>query len=276
LKSPSRASRSSASRRAPAARAERLQKLLSELGLASRRQAESWIRAGRLSVNGVPAVLGMRVGEHDQLRLDGRLIRQRAARTGGGVLLCHRSSGEPLLAPPLRAAPAEAAPAGRASGASIAERLPRRVGRRFISVSPMPAADGGLELLSADGLWAERLQRRVRHLEAEFSLRVRGQIGAEQQQAVLRGRLAQGRTLQVRAFEPSGGEGANRWYRLVALGASGQEVRALIEQQGVTLVRALRTRLGALELPRSLARGQWRALSADELSALLDSPGSAP
>src|SRR5580693_4161447 len=55
----------------PAA-AERLQKVLSQLGLGSRREAEDWIRAGRLTVNGKPAVLGMRVGAEDQLKLDGR------------------------------------------------------------------------------------------------------------------------------------------------------------------------------------------------------------
>ena len=55
---------------------ERVQKVLAQLGLASRREAEDWIRAGRLTVNGKPAVLGMRVGLRDQLKLDGRLIRR--------------------------------------------------------------------------------------------------------------------------------------------------------------------------------------------------------
>ncbi|HEX4023584.1 MAG TPA: S4 domain-containing protein [Steroidobacteraceae bacterium] len=234
---------------------ERLQKVLSELGLASRRQAEQWIRAGRLSVNGRPAVLGMRVSAQDQMRLDGRLIRQHAAR-GTAVLLCHRSPGEPLQ--------------------SIVERLPRRAGRRFVSVSPMPIGDGGLELLTADGTLASRLQRAVHGLEVEFSLRVRGELSAEQQQAIREGGLAGAATLTVRALEPGGGEGSNRWYRLIALGARGSEVRALLERHGVTLTRALRTRLGPLELPRTLARGQRRELEPSELSALLGSPSTVP
>jgi len=234
---------------------ERLQKVLSELGLASRRQAEAWIRAGRLSVNGHPAVLGMRVSAEDQLRLDGRLIRQRAARAAA-VLLCHRSPGEPLQ--------------------SIIERLPRRAGRRFISVSPMPIGDGGLELLAADGTLAARLQRAVHGLEVEFSVRVRGEISAEQQLSIRQGGFGGAATLAVRSLEPGGGESSNRWYRLIALGASGSEVRALLERHGVTLTRALRTRLGTLELPPTLARGQWRELQAPELNALLGTPGTAP
>jgi 23S rRNA pseudouridine2605 synthase len=224
-----------------------------------------------VSVNGAPAALGTRVTGEDQVRLDGRLVRQRAP-TMVPVLLCHRSPGVPLL--PERArrtAPEALAPAPavtRAAPVSLAERLPRRAGRRFVSIGPMPTVDGGLELLTSDGELAARLQRAVRGLEVEFSVRVRGELSEQQQQGIRDGLLDRGTTLRVLALEPSGGEGSNRWYRLLALGASGNDLRALIERQAVTLVRVLRTRLGTLELPRTLARDHWRALSAEELAAL--------
>lgn len=253
------------------AAAERVQKLLSRLGLASRREAEEWIRAGRLTVNGRPAVLGMRVSGHDQLKLDGRLIRQRAPKNTP-VFLCHRSPGEPLL--PARRKPGGEAPPATSKdtfGGSLSERLPHKAGRRFISVSPLPTVDGGLELLTADGALATRLQRAVHGLESEFSLRVRGELTAEQQQAVQQGQLDRG-NVEVRLLESSGGEGANRWYRLVAIGASGNEVRQLFVRQAVTLGRMLRTRLGTLELPRLLPRGHWRELTDEELESLLSPP----
>src|SRR4029077_20857056 len=78
--------------------AERLQKVLARAGLASRREAEVWIRAGRLTINGAVATLGARVGPRDQVRLDGRLVRARAA-APARVFLCHRSPGEPLVTP---------------------------------------------------------------------------------------------------------------------------------------------------------------------------------
>ncbi|HEY6824002.1 MAG TPA: S4 domain-containing protein, partial [Steroidobacteraceae bacterium] len=59
--------------------AERLQKVLAQAGLASRREAEEWIRAGRITINGAVAVLGARVGAGDELRLDGRPLRVHAA-----------------------------------------------------------------------------------------------------------------------------------------------------------------------------------------------------
>ena len=101
--------------------AERLQKVLSQLGLGSRREAEAWIRAGRITVNGKAAALGMRVGADDQLKLDGRAIRRQVTRDVP-VFICHRSPGEPLL-PARTAARSAEAGTGAAPGASIAERF---------------------------------------------------------------------------------------------------------------------------------------------------------
>jgi 23S rRNA pseudouridine2605 synthase len=246
----------------PTVAGERLQKVLAQLGLGSRREAESWIRAGRLTVNGRPAVLGMRVSADDQLKLDGRSIRRVRVAASAAVFLCHRSPGEPLL-PARTPAAAEAT-----ASVSIAERLPRRAGRRFISISPMPTVDGGLELLTADGAMAERLQRAVHALEVEFSLRVRGELSDAQMLAIREGALDSGAHVRVLDLEANGGEGSNRWYRLLAAGASGNEVRQLIERQAVTLGRMLRVRLGTLELPRTLARSRWQELTPEQLAAL--------
>src|SRR5256886_2543488 len=141
------------------ASAERLQKMLARAGLASRREAEAWIRAGRLTVNGTVAELGARVAPRDEVRLDGRGVRARAAEAGARAFLCHRSPGEPLRTPALPASE----PGARAPRAALLERLPRRLGRRFIAVSPMPRVDGGLELVSSDGALAMRRseERRV-------------------------------------------------------------------------------------------------------------------
>jgi 23S rRNA pseudouridine2605 synthase len=257
--------------------AQRLQKVLSDLGVASRREVERWIRAGRLTVNGTVAQLGMRVSQDDRLKLDGRPIRRHAsARASAGVILCHRSPGEPLLPNRRGSAPAAPAAVPAAAQLSLAERLPRRAGRRFVSVSPMPAPDGGLELLTSDGALAARLQRRVGTLESEFSVRVHGELSEPQLEAVRRGVGERGDTLQVRALEAAGGQASNRWYRMVAVGASGREIRQLFERQGAVVVRVLRTRIGALALPRTLARGHWRALERAELDGLIGNRGSGP
>jgi 23S rRNA pseudouridine2605 synthase len=237
--------------------AERLQKVLAQLGLASRREAEAWIRAGRLTVNGDKATLGLRVTLADEVRLDGRVVRRHAA-PEAAVFLCHRSPGEPL-----------ARPHEEPDGAAMASRLPGRAGRRFIAVSPMPRSDGGLELLTSDGELAVKLQRAARHLESEFSVRVRGELTDAQRQALLGGVLDRGAALSVASCESAGGEGANRWYSVSARGGSGKDVRQLFERQAVLVSRVLRTRFGPVTLTRNIARGQFRALTRDETQALM-------
>jgi 23S rRNA pseudouridine2605 synthase len=247
---------------------ERLQKVLARAGLASRREAEEWIRAGRLTVNGEAASLGVRVGPDDEVRLDGRVIHQRAPQSGGRAYLYHRSPGESLDAPPVDAP--DAVP--------LFARLPKRGGRRFIVVSPMPRIDGGLEIVCGDGELAARLQRSVRRLESELSVRVRGELIEQQVAGVLGGLLDSGERLPVLGCEAAGGEGANRWYAVRARGASGKDVRQLFERQGAIVSRVLRTRLGPLMLDRGLGRGHFRELTHEEIAALVSegSPETQP
>ena len=227
---------------------ERLQKLLARAGIASRRVAEAWIRAGRITINGTPAVLGARAGPRDRLELDGRAIHAQALPGAGHTFLCHRSPGTPL--------------------AECLARLPRRAGRRLIPVSPMPEADGGLELVSSDGELVVRLQRSVHSLVCAFSVRVRGELSETQLGGILGGELDSGARVAVERCESAGGEAANRWYTLGVRGASGREVRQLFERQGLLVGRVLRTQLGPLSLERTLARGRVRELSDEELRAL--------
>jgi 23S rRNA pseudouridine2605 synthase len=241
---------------------ERLQKVLARAGLASRREAEEWIRAGRLTVNGQPASLGVRVGPDDEVRLDGRVVHQRAPQAGGRAYIYHRSPGESL----------DAVPENARDAVPLLSRLPKRAGKRFMVVSPMPRIDGGLEIVCGDGELGARLQRAVHRLSSELSVRVRGELGEQQIEGVLGGVLDSGERLTVLGCEAAGGEGANRWYAIIARGASGKDVRQLFERQGAIVSRVLRTRLGPLALERTLARGHYRELAREELEAVLLAP----
>lgn len=245
-----------------------MQKILARAGLASRRDAEEWIRAGRVTVNGDIATLGTRARGSDKLRLDGRLIHQAPARRAA-TWLCHRSPGENLL-PPRESS--DAVGEGADARDAMSQRLSRRVGRRHIAISPMPRGDGGLELLTSDGELAVRLQRAVRGLQVEFSLRVRGELTPAQVEGVLAGELANGTRLQVLECEGTGGEGANRWYRILTTGANGRELRDLLEHLQVSVSRLLRVAMGGLRLERTLGRGQARQLAEAEISQLLAAP----
>ncbi len=244
-------------RSAPAGAAERLQKYLAQRGLGSRRAIEEWIRAGRLSVNGKVAELGVRVSQRDDIRLDGRPIRLRAA-TGSQVFMFNRSAGDPLREPEGDRAP-------------LIDRLPKSAGRRFIAVSPMPGIDGGLELVTSDGALATKLQRAIHKLPSEFTVRVKGLLGPDQVAGIQSGKLDRPAAITVESLETSDAdlEGSNRWYSIVVRGASGKDVRQLFERQGALVSRTQRVAVGSLRLDKSLPRGQYRQLEDGEIEALL-------
>ena len=75
---------------------------------------------------------------------------------------------------------------------------------------------------------------------------------------------------QARMYADVETEAANRWYLLIARGASGKDVRQLFERQGALVSRVLRVAVASVRLDKSLARGQFRALSEEECAALLD------
>jgi 23S rRNA pseudouridine2605 synthase len=242
----------------PAGVAERLQKFLAQRGLGSRRGVEEWIRAQRLTVNGRIAELGQKVTAADDIRLDGRPIKARATATAQ-VFMFNRSPADPLRE-------------STAERAALIERLPKSAGRRFMAISPMPGIDGGLELVTSDGALAAKLQRAVHKLPGEFSVRVKGLLGPDQLAGVQSGKLDRPARLTVDALSSSDAdlEGSNRWYAIVARGASGKDIRQLFERQGALVSRVLRVSLGSLKLDKSLSRGQFRQLEDTDIEALLN------
>ena len=241
----------------PAGEAERLQKYLAQRGLGSRRAVEEWIRAGRLSVNGRIAELGQKVSHADDIRLDGRAIKTRAAEAAQ-TFIFNRSPGDPLRE-------------GDGERAALIDRLPKAAGRRFVAVSPMPGIDGGLELVTSDGALAEKFQRANHRLTCEFSVRIKGVLGPDHIEAVKSGKIDRASRMTVESVSTSEAqlEGSNRWYSIVVTGASGKDIRQLFERQGALVSRVLRVSMGSLKLDKSLARGQFRQLEDTEVQALL-------
>jgi len=249
-------------RAAPGGAPERLQKYLAQRGLGSRRVIEEWIREKRISVNGRIAELGQRVTLHDEIRLDGRPIKTRAA-AGAQVFIFNRSPGDPLRE-------------GDGERSALIDRLPKTAGRRFVAVSPMPGIDGGLEIVTSDGALAEKLQRASHKLACEFSVRVKALLGPDQIAGVESGKLDRPARMRIESVTSSDAdlEGSNRWYAVIARGASGKDIRQLFERQGVLVSRILRVSMGDVKLDKALSRGQFRQLESDEVGGLLK-PASA-
>lgn len=242
---------------------ERIQKVLAARGVGSRRQVEAWIEAGRITVNGQTAVAGQAIGPRDEVRLDGRKLRLRWGEdreTAG--LVYHRPAREGLRE------------AVEGTARSSLDRLPAAPGGRWIPVNQMGLGEGGLELFVNDGAVAGELMRAADRLSCEYSVRVRGDFDESRVEEVLaaaaRDRESSG-TIEELAY--AGGEGANRWARVVVRGLRPRDLKRIFEHAGIEANRILRVRLGPLVLDRALARGRARKLREGELAALLDAAG---
>src|SRR5262245_983391 len=241
--------------------ADRIQKVLARAGVASRRQVEEWIRAGRLAINGVPATLGAQLRSRDKVTLDGRVVRLRESESTKAVVIYHRTPGREL-------APSDAAESGR-----LFDKLPKRAGRRWVPISPLPPNDGGLELLTSDGDLAQGLMRRLATLRILFSVRVRGEVSQEQLARLQSGVIDEATTIEVESVEPAGGEGTNRWYTMSTRGARARDVHRLAEASGIELSRLLRIGLGPVRMDRALARERFRTLNPGESTQLYEIAG---
>ncbi len=244
---------------------ERLQKVLAAAGVASRREAESWIRAGRVSVNDRPATLGQRVGDDDKIAVDGRRIRLERAAPGDLVLLYHRPPGEALKT---------AGEGADSAAASVYERLPAVRGRRWLPLSPLAPTDGGLELFTTDGtLRAAASRAAAAALNISYAVRVNG----EPTEALIAGLAAEARRreppFEIESARAAGGEGRNRWYEFDTRRARGRDLRELLLGVGLEVSRIMRTRFGPVTMDRALSRGRHRELTPEERTLLYTAVG---
>ena len=230
---------------------ERLQKILSACGAASRRTAECYLSAGRVTVNGMPARVGDKADpERDDIRLDGRSLTRPPART---YLMLHKPRGYVTTL-------------SDEKGRRTVAELVRSCGARVWPVGRLDLDSEGLLLMTDDGALTHRLTHPSHEVEKEYRVWVNGDTAAGL--PVLRGPMSLDgvplRPARVTLLEqtPRGDvlsvvihEGKNR------------QVRRMCDAAGLTVKRLVRVREGALALG-ALPSGRWRRLTGEEIALL--------
>ena len=231
---------------------ERLQKLISACGLASRRAAEGWITAGRVTVNGERAHLGDKADlDRDEVRVDGRSLEPGGGRT---YLMLNKPRGYVTTL-------------SDEKGRKTVSGLVAGCGVRVWPVGRLDMDSEGLLLLTDDGALTHQLLHPSHEVEKEYLVWVTGNLNKAL--PILSAPMTlDGEPLapaQVRRGRDSGGvhqlsvtihQGKNR------------QVRRMCAQAGLEVLRLKRVREGAVRLDRSLKPGQWRPLTREELLGL--------
>ncbi len=234
---------------------ERLQKIISTVGIASRRKAEELITQGRVTVNGqTVTVLGSKADlERDHIKVDGKLIH----RNGPRVYL--------LLNKPPGFVSTVRDPENRPTVISLLKGIRERV----YPVGRLDYASGGLLLLTNDGELANRMMSRASEFPRTYHVKLEGMPTPAGLQKLEQGIALDGRRTLPAKIRPlsSGAVPGKPWYEITLTEGRYHQVRRMFERIGQGVLKLKRVRIAFLT-DEGLAPGQFRHLSNVEVERL--------
>jgi 23S rRNA pseudouridine2605 synthase len=231
---------------------ERLQKILSQAGVASRRQAERFIVDGRVTVNGsIVTELGSKADlERDHIKVDGRLIH--APKHLIYIALHKPNNTVTTVTDPERRA-------------TVMELL-KGVKERVYPVGRLDYHSEGLLLLTNDGELANAIMSAATHLPKTYLVKVNGPLTSDQEQ-----KFRDGVPLSGRRTLPAGlklvRDAENPWYEVKLFEGRNNQIRLMFRHFGRLVEKLKRVRIGPLELG-PLKPGAFRYLTIEEVAKL--------
>lgn len=242
----------------------RIQKLLANAGVASRRTVEEWIKAGKIQINGVVATLGQSVNAQDVIKVDGKIYHLKAFDAQETrVLLYHKPEGELCAARSEHGKP------------TVFQHLPKLRASKWVMVGRLDINTSGLLLFTNNGNLAHHLMHpRFAH-ERQYAVRVLGKVTDEMLERLTKGVQLEDGLFRFKSVQFGGGTGANQWYNVTLEEGKYREVRRLWESQGCKVSRLIRTQYGPFVLPSGLRKGKYFELPEEEVTELMAGAGIA-
>lgn len=236
---------------------EKLQKILAQAGMGSRREMETWISDGRVRLNGQVAKLGDRALPQDRISVNNHLLQRPQTRSRIKVLLYNKPDDQICTRKDEE---------GRDT---VFAHLPMIRNGRWIMVGRLDLNTSGILLFTNHGELAHRLMHPKYAVEREYAVRVLGKVDEAMLRRLKTGVMLEDGEAKFDDIQLSGGDGANVWYHVILHEGKNKEVRRLWESQGVTVSRLTRVRYGQLTLPPYLRAGRWQELEGGDLAGLL-------
>ncbi|MGO8785828.1 MAG: pseudouridine synthase [Terriglobia bacterium] len=231
---------------------QRLQKIIADAGITSRRKAEQIILEGRVSVNGKSvSKLGSKADlDHDQIRVDGRLL----PRTTEYVYL--------LVNKPVGYVSTVSDPQGRPTVVSLVRGIKQRV----YPVGRLDYHSSGLMILTNDGELANFLMSRASAVPRSYQVKLEGRPDPADVAKLETGIALDGRRTEPCQIRPLGQE-PKPWYEITLVEGRYHQVRRMFERIGKGVVKLKRVRIAFLT-DKGLAPGQTRHLKRAEVERL--------
>jgi 23S rRNA pseudouridine2605 synthase len=238
---------------------ERLQKILANAGVASRRKAEELIVEGRVTVNGKTVTeLGTKADpDADHIKVDGRLLKQ----------------PEHFLYIALHKPDNVVSTASDPQRRTTVLDLVKGVKARVYPVGRLDYHSTGLILLTNDGEFANAITSASSHVPKTYLVKTKGQLTAEEEE-----KFRTGIPLSGRRTSPAGlrliRQGENPWYEVRLIEGRNQQIRIMFKHFGHLVEKLRRVRIGSVELG-NLKPGEFRFLAPEEVRKLMRTAGGA-
>ena len=228
---------------------ERLQKLISGAGIASRRAAEKLILSGRVTVNGETATLGMGADlDKDIVEVDGVRIGEMSERM---YIMLNKPRGYVTTLSDEK---------GRRTVAELVEGA----GRRLYPVGRLDLNSEGLLIMTDDGEAANALMHPAHEVEKVYSVTVRGPVTQRQVAAMEALRAIDGKEIRPAKVKLLSSDDEFTRLRFTIHEGRNRQVRRMCESVNLVVTRLVRTSEGELKLGK-LPSGRWRLLTGDEV-----------
>jgi 23S rRNA pseudouridine2605 synthase len=231
---------------------ERLQKIIAAAGVASRRDAEQLIAAGRVSVNGdVVTILGTQVGPDDLIAVDGEIL----TREEKVYYLLNKPSGVVSTTDDDK------------KRRTVVDLIAAK--ERIFPIGRLDFDTTGVLLLTNDGDFNNALIHPRFHVEKEYRVKVDGLVRRETSTALCRGILVDGRkTSPAKIFDVRYDEGrTSTWLSIVVTEGRYHQIKKMFATMGHDVLKLRRERFGTVTC-EGLAPGGWRRLKPHEIRQL--------
>ena len=236
----------------------RIQKIIAQAGLASRREAESWIRQGLVRINGQVAQLGSQADPlKDAIKVKGKLLRN--SKTEKKIYFAfHKPKSVIAMNHP--------DPEGRRSIHDYLKQLHTRV----FPVGRMDYNGEGLMILTNDGNFSAKIQK-CRKLPRRYRVKIKGHPNLEDLEALKKGSRIEGRLIKPAWLKVVKRLKSKTLVDLLFVGMGSLEIKILLQRKGFLVEKITRTGIGQLRLDK-LPAGQLKPLKPSQIKRLLEQP----
>jgi 23S rRNA pseudouridine2605 synthase len=227
----------------------RIQKFLSEQGIASRRTIETWIKENRISINNNIAKLGdkININNNNQIKLDNKILKfNNLSIIKPIILLYHKPQGQICTRSDPKNRP------------SVFQNLPKLENGRWVAIGRLDLYTSGILLFTNNGETANQLMHPKYNQEREYLVRI---FGIANQETLLK--LTNGIKLKpentICRFKTINliSQKSNSWYKVILTEGRNREIKRLFSAVGLEVNRLIRTRFGNFVLPKFLKPGEY-------------------